>query len=87
MCRDLRNVRRPTVERLIPFSAISTRPISRTTKIDKTWSGSTRMCTYCGCVYSDDGSSKTVRGYLNNGVLGARWKPIGRAAGGTGLTK
>jgi hypothetical protein len=40
------------------------------------WMSSARRCSHCGCVYSTDGTTKTIRGYLDNPIFTSGWRPI-----------
>ena len=40
------------------------------------WTHHALRCAHCGCVYSVEGASKTIRGYLNNPVIGGGWRLV-----------
>jgi hypothetical protein len=44
--------------------------------IAENWGAPARLCTCCRCVYTEDGRSKTIRGFFDNAILGLGWKPI-----------
>ena len=41
------------------------------------WVDNARRCSFCGCVYSDDSTTKVIRGYLDDYLHGKGWKPNG----------
>ena len=40
------------------------------------WTTSAQRCSHCGCVYSSDGKTRSIRGYFNNPVMPEGWRPI-----------
>jgi len=46
--------------------------------VDERWIGVARRCSYCGCVYTREGASTIIRGYLDNEIIGQGWKPVVR---------
>lgn len=47
------------------------------TGVQGDWVMDAHRCTYCGCVYTGFRDARIIKGYLNNGVRGAGWHPIG----------
>jgi hypothetical protein len=43
--------------------------------IDGKWNAPVWICTYCGCVYTQDGRKKVIRGFFDS-TLGVGWRPI-----------
>lgn len=41
-----------------------------------TWLEHARRCTSCGCVYSTEGHTDTLRGYFGNAIVGPGWRAI-----------
>jgi hypothetical protein len=43
--------------------------------VHEDWVSNAWRCSYCGCVYSNDGPAKIIRGYLDDYMHGKGWKP------------